>query len=420
MGELLPHYGPPVLAWVLLLSRLGRIDRARQWLRWMLFGLAVSLTALTPMVYTAIGQVSGTPHLARLLAHGSMLFAVWAGQKLVTHVNGLGNGLRWQGWWIAGAFTVMCLLFVLAPQQLPQSPGVLEYCVAYLAGQAPILGNVIRLGLRYARLTDSRAVGIGMLMVVAGTVAALLYLINKVVLTAASRLEFAYPLGRTTLVSQVLPASAHVLVLLGVALPAILGWLYRYRLYQRLGPLWHALYRVEPAIALDPPRVPDLLRVSQLRLHVYRRVIEIRDGLLALQPYRDPFIAATTTERATRAGMRGQELAATIEAATIAAALQSRTAKTPPTALSPSIAGGGDLHSDTAFLSQVAYAYRKHHRRKGCRSDTRLWASLIASPRRARSRRLSPSLPSPSPPNRSGSAEAITRACITKSCEPGR
>lgn len=365
MGELLPHYGPPVLAWVLLLSRLGRVDRARQWLRWVLLGLAVSLTALAPAVYAAIGQVSGIPHLARLLGHGSMLFTVWAAQKFITHVNGLGSGPRWQGWWIAGAFTVMCLLFAFEPELLPQSSGVLEYCVAYLAGQTPALGNVVRLGLRYARLTDSRAVGVGMLMVVVGTIGALLYLVNKMVLTAASRFTFDYPAGRTTLMSQVLPASAHVLVLSGVALPAILSWLYRYRLYQRLGPLWRALYHAEPAIALDPPRVPDVLRVSQLRLHVYRRVIEIRDGLLALRPYRDPFIAATSTQRATRAGMRGQELAATVEAATIAAALQSRTVRTPPTALSPSVAGGGDLHSDTAFLSEVSRAYRKHHARKG-------------------------------------------------------
>lgn len=361
MGELLGQYGPPVLAWVLFLSRRRHQDGARQYVRWLLLGLAISLTALTPAVYTLVGQLSGIGHLARLIGHGSMLFAVWAAQELMIRMTGLGHGFRWHAWWTAGSFAVMCLLFAFAPDLLPQSPGVLEYCVVYLVGQLPALGNVIRFGLRSARLADGPALRVGMCLIVAGTTGALIYLVNKVVLTASARFEFAYPMGHTPLVSRVLPACAHVLVLLGAALPALLGWLYRYRLYQRLGPLWRALYQAEPAIALDPPVAPDMLLVSQLRLRLYRRVIEIRDGLLALQPYRDPHIAATATEHATQAGMRGDQLEAAVEAATVAAALRSRAAGTPPAAPHVSITGGDDLNSDTTFLSQVAYAYHKNH-----------------------------------------------------------
>jgi hypothetical protein len=359
MGELLAQYGPPLLAWALFASRRRSKNAARQRVRWVLLGLAVSLTALTPVVYAAIAQLSGIPHLARLIGHGGMLFAVWAGQEFMTHMTGPGPGPRWQRWWIAGAFTVMCLLFARAPHLLPQAPGVLEYVAVYLAGQVPALGTVIRIGLRYARLAERPAIRAGMRMVVAGTAGALIYLVNKVILTAASRFDVAYPVGHTMLVSKVLPALAHLLVLLGATLPALLGWLYRYRLYQRLGPLWRALYRAEPAIALDPPATPDVLQLSQLRLRLYRRVIEIRDGLLALQPYRDPHISATTTKNATRAGLSGQQLAAAVEAATVAAALRSRAAGTPPTTPDVSITGGSDLDSDTTFLSHVATAYRR-------------------------------------------------------------
>lgn len=360
MGELLYVYGPPFLAWALFLSRRSGEDRARRCVRWVLLGLAVSLTTLTPAVYAFVGEVSGIGHLARPLGHGGMLFAAWAAQEFLAHMNGLGRGPRWHAWWIGCSFAVMCVLFSLAPDLYPEQPGVLEYCVVYLLGQAPAFGNVIRLGLRYARAADAPALRVGMRLVAAGTAAALVYLVNKVVLTAAARFAFDYPAGDTFVVSKALPAGAHVLVLLGATLPAIVGWARRYGHYQRLGPLWRALYRAEPAIALDPPATPDVLQIGRLRLRLYRRVIEIRDGLLTLHPYRQDHVAEAARERASRSGVRGRRLEATVEAATVAAALRSRAAGDPPATPGASVAGGGDLDSDTAFLSEVARAYRKN------------------------------------------------------------
>jgi hypothetical protein len=365
MGELIIRYAPPVLAWALFLSRRPGEDRARRCVRWVLLGLAVSLTALSPGVYELIGRGSGIDHLARLIGHGGMLFAAWAAQEFLAHMNGLGRGARWHVWWIAGSFAVMCVLFALVPSLDARQPGILEYCAVYLAGQAPAFGNVIRLGLRYARAADAPALRIGMRLVAAGTAIALLYLVNKVVKAAATRFDFAYPLGDAFVVGKSLPAAADVLVLVGATLPAIAGWLHRYRHFQHLGPLWRALYRAEPAIALDPPAGPDVLAVGGLRLRLYRRVIEIRDGLLALHPYREDDIAATAREHARRAGLTGQQLEAAVEAAVVAAALRSRASRDlPPDAATPAtapVSGGVDLASDTVFLSRVARAYRKHH-----------------------------------------------------------
>jgi hypothetical protein len=361
MGELLLVYGPPVLAWALFLSRRPSEDRARRTIRWVLLGLAVSLTALTPAVYAFVGQVTGIDHLARLIGHGGMLFAAWAAQEFLAQMNGLGHGARWHAWWVAGSFTVMCVLFALAPDLNAQRPGIFEYCVVYLAGQAPAFGNVIRLGLRYARAAAAPALRIGMRLVAAGTAIALLYLVNKAVGAAATRFGFAYPLGDMFVVGKGLPAAAHVLVLVGATLPAVTSWLHRYRHYQHLGPLWRALYRAEPAIALDPPAGPDVLHVGGLRLRLYRRVIEIRDGLLALHPYREDDIAAAAREQARREGLRGQQLEAAVEAAAVAAALRSRASGSLPAGAAVTMAGGTDLASDTVFLSRVARAYRKHH-----------------------------------------------------------
>jgi hypothetical protein len=103
-----------------------------------------------------------------------------------------------------------------------------------------------------------------------------------------------------------------------------------------------------------------VLRVARLRLRLYRRVIEIRDGLLAVHPYREQRVADAARERGTRAGLRGRPLDAAVEAATVAAALRSRAAGDPPAAAGTPVTGGGDLDSDTAFLGQVARAFREH------------------------------------------------------------
>ena len=126
MGELIVQYTPPILAWALFLSRRRGQNGARQYVRWVLLGLAVSLTALTPAVYSAIGDLSGVPHLARLIGHGGMLFAVWAGQEFMVRMTGLDRGARRQAWWTGGAFALLCLLFAVEPSLLPQAPGVLE------------------------------------------------------------------------------------------------------------------------------------------------------------------------------------------------------------------------------------------------------------------------------------------------------
>jgi len=104
-----------------------------------------------------------------------------------------------------------------------------------------------------------------------------------------------------------------------------------------------------------------VLHLGGLRLRLYRRVIEIRDGLLALHPYREDGVAAAARERARAAGLTGQQLEAAVEAAAVAAALRSRASGRAPASAVVTVAGGADLASDTVFLSRVARAYRKHH-----------------------------------------------------------
>ena len=97
--------------------------------------------------------------------------------------------------------------------------------------------------------------------------------------------------------ARLLAVGGGLLVIAGSTLPFLATrttrartWATTYRNLRRLYPLWELMYRATPGIALDPPRsaLADALRLRDLDLRLYRRIIEIRDGRLALTPYLDP------------------------------------------------------------------------------------------------------------------------------------
>lgn len=90
--------------------------------------------------------------------------------------------------------------------------------------------------------------------------------------------------------------------------------------YRRLGPLWRMMYAVAPHIALEEPRsrVRSLTDATALQMRLYRRVIEIRDGLLVLRSYVTREILDQAAERADETGSGERDLVLTalwIEAA---------------------------------------------------------------------------------------------------------
>ncbi|MCA1186705.1 MULTISPECIES: MAB_1171c family putative transporter [unclassified Saccharopolyspora] len=64
-------------------------------------------------------------------------------------------------------------------------------------------------------------------------------------------------------------------------------WFEARRTYRRLRPLWEALVERFPTIALFPMATPrrERLHLRAMRLRTYRRIVEIRDGLVCLSPY---------------------------------------------------------------------------------------------------------------------------------------
>jgi len=366
MGELVRRYGPAVLAWALLLWLRPSPTPGRRLVRCCVLGLAVSQTALTPAV-RSLTRALGAASVELLVAHLAMVGAVWAGARLLLTLHGLRASARRHTAWAAAGGAAMVTLFVLAPNMMPQSPFVMEYCIAYAVALLPEFAVIAVLCLQDARRSPDRILRAGLGLVVAGVVAAAGYMVIRTVIAVTARAPFSFEYGRGFLLSKALPTAAHVLVLVGVGVPAAAGWLRRYRQYRRLAPLWLALYRAEPAIALEPPRTT----LFPTRLHLYRRVIEIRDGLLAIRPHR------------TGSGTGEHQ-----EAAEIAAALHAREQGEPPLATEPTVQGGQDLGSDTEYLCRVADAYRELTRPAASRAygTTRSSSTPTPAPSRARPR----------------------------------
>jgi hypothetical protein len=128
------------------------------------------------------------------------------------------------------------------------------------------------------------------------------------------------------------------------------------RLLRQLRPLHTELLSAVPEAArAQVPGRPG----PRVRLH--RAVVEIREAVLALRPYTDPQLAAAAHTVAHPAALAGDQMAAAVEAAVLAAALRAKASGTPalPTGAVPGWQHmpGPDLHSEAAWLGQVAQAF---------------------------------------------------------------
>ena len=126
--------------------------------------------------------------------------------------------------------------------------------------------------------------------------------------------------------------------------------------YRRLRPLWQAVRAAVPEIALPPGPSADI------GYRLYRRVIEIRDGQLALRPYSDPQAVAMAESEARSEGVTGADLEATIEAALLATAISARESGLPrhddPDHLPP-MRSGEQLADEVGWLIRVSQMFAR-------------------------------------------------------------
>jgi hypothetical protein len=131
----------------------------------------------------------------------------------------------------------------------------------------------------------------------------------------------------------------------------------------------HSLRQLRPLHSALREAVPEIADGAacgfrpEARFWLHSQVIQIRDAALALRPYRDPQVAAVATRAARAAGLVGGDLAATVEASILSAALRARAVGHPMrnvaghAGMSP--VADPDLCSETACLVKIASAFEQ-------------------------------------------------------------
>ncbi|RCG28227.1 hypothetical protein DQ384_24145 [Sphaerisporangium album] len=139
---------------------------------------------------------------------------------------------------------------------------------------------------------------------------------------------------------------------------AVPVWRRHRRAYRQLRPLWAALNAAFPDLALN--RVPmsrlrDAVGLRPTHRSYYRRVVEIRDGIVQLGPYYDRGTAEAAEAAGREAGRSGAALESEVQAALIADALRRKARDEPAPDPHPIPAHGGhDLESDAEWLSRLS------------------------------------------------------------------
>jgi hypothetical protein len=289
-------------------------------------------------------------------------------------------GVRRSGWVLSGALLLMTVFFGLAPvdDEAPSdfmtrygnAPFILEYRLVFLLYLGFALVNVIRLCWRYARLADRPALRMGLRIDAAGALVGLGYVAHEAARIATSRLGLGYPVEDLDGLTQLLVAVSITLIVVGstvpswgahVGIPALFGWIDRHRALRQLYPLWRLLCNAAPEIALEPPRsaLADAVDVRDLGFRLYRRVVEIRDGELALRPYLDAEVVERVRHLVSELRVPDQHTSDTLEAACLAAALRAKALGL--RAHRPASVGSGSgvplVAAEAASLVRVARCY---------------------------------------------------------------
>ncbi|WP_051813135.1 MAB_1171c family putative transporter, partial [Kitasatospora sp. MBT63] len=189
----------------------------------------------------------------------------------------------------------------------PGRPTLTCYNALFTAHATWCLAVFLLLIGRAARQVEDRLLRTGLRLVLAGAAVGLVWAVLSIG-PLLDALTTGHQLTREDRVS----ATASVLALtLGIGGATLTAWAglparplrrlrawYRYR---RLAPLWAALRTAVPEIAFDAAGAAGGHRLStDAEFALYRRVIEIRDGQLALRAHLRPEIAERAAAEATR------------------------------------------------------------------------------------------------------------------------
>jgi hypothetical protein len=351
----------------------------------MLACVALTDTVLVPAVYAGLERLIGVANLSVMISAACGMGFVLAAQRLLLHwVYPVEQARRrarpWQAFYVV-ALVAQIVLFALAPVDVSTYQFVETYSATPFARECILIGDLCvflavvdigRLCWRYASIAGRRFLRIGLRCTGIGALSAAVYFpVEMVHIVARSFHVTVIPTRVMSDMFTVLGFTGAVFIGCGLTIPAwgprlaaASAWIGKYRAHRQLHPLWLALYRTHPAIALHARNpLKDSLWTRDLDYRIVRRVVEIRDGQLALRPYLNGAVARNARHVGEGHGLRGTRLEAMVEAATLDDAIRAHRQGSP--AAEPYLRaaqGGADLAEETAWLVQVARAMRRLNR----------------------------------------------------------
>lgn len=359
-----------VLLWGMVLARLPTLWRdARQRAMWaMLFSLALTRTVATPSVNALAGEVLPAPQVVpHLLAVVATFFLIRL-LSLITDYDATHPwAARMQLLLTAAVLATLIGLLAATPGGIRTkgtellstaiAPTAAAYWVVLNGYLSTVLVIATALCWRIGRSAPPGALRDGLHAIATGTALITLYAVLKTVLIVLHSLGVTLSVDRIEPAADALRNVGFIACVVGAAVPAagkLSAVLHAYRALRALRPLWDVMRRTFPEVILDPPRRTLLpVGLDDVQLRLYRRVIEIRDGMMML---RDQLPAGTL---AAARGYVGAD-PALIEACGLALALRRHRSGAAP-------AGPGDRWTDTggeiadevAWLGAVSAAFRR-------------------------------------------------------------
>ena len=297
-------------------------------------GLSVGLGS--PAVLAHIDAIVGVTGVGGILARSSAILAAVCAQALVLHLENPSRraARRITVRWLVAAATLLTMGIAFwinrtgAPSNDEHLTGTASgavYICAYLAYLAFADIDILRLSLRYVKTAARPLLRFGIRMLSTASLGDLVYVGHEAgsfIVNSLGR----HPQTSDAVWNTLLMLGTVLALTGGVVLPSVgpliadaAQWPGRWRLYRRLHPLWLAVYRALPHIALEPPADPERDRLVGRDLYraLYRRVIEIHDALVELGPFAGD-VGRIAQDHALRSGSTSQTASAVADATTIA------------------------------------------------------------------------------------------------------
>ncbi|KAA2253901.1 hypothetical protein F0L68_32030 [Solihabitans fulvus] len=350
--------------------------------------LGVNMAVLAPGTIAAVGRVEPVANLAPLVGDrftmAALGFLALAGRAVQSGQPGR-RAVRWHLVVGGGLSLASVVLFLAAGTRNVDGqivvgdngkPLMAVYHVIFLGYIGACLAIFLRQIGRHVRHVQPSTPRLGLRLIMYSATAGILWAawtVDDVRAVLFTGREGGPQDGLSTVLGAgclVLGATGLTVTAWGPRLGRGVRWLRAYRGYRRIGPLWSALHAAVPEIALAPREPRRVPRDAEFAL--YRRVIEIRDGHLALRAHFHPEAPRWAAEAA--GGVGSSALAATVEAATIAAAIEAagagRRYRSDPAFGVPHEVQA-NVAAETAWLAQVADAFTRSKAVAGVRRRVR-------------------------------------------------